>query len=503
MAQGILAPVSEMDLVEQSLANQQLLDSFKVFPDIEGRRSIGGLGYLLPVDMAEDGGDFELAVPQFIKNAVNFASQKGAGALGKAPMMPLADQAMGMMDFTGSGLLVNAPTRMAASEAGEAMLGSAGGNPFFNVSDEDYQAILRGAENTRRTLMSPNTVANPDGTYTRSAPTGLLAEDFGYSPFTQDRTDPLNMTVTYRDKGEIIKPEIIMPSDIEGQYVLNMPSDRSVANREILGFNDTMFETPIDAQGGIEFPLYNSEAWRSEQGIVSGMANSVLGEPAKKGKDVYGATSVMGPLSNDFSHHVMDGILEGMKSAKITKAGIKQYDAEMKKSYKDWPGIKSANLREYLLRDKQGAKRKKMANVMAKSEFKKLGFPDLVPIRVGTSKDELAYTLKDITGQSNPTSMTMAKLDPEAKTFADDGHTTYKTAIQKAEDAPKGLGYPIAIPRILQFPDFFAMKRAEGKDPMQDRRSFEISSILQEQRPEVVDNQEMYIDLFNRGLLFK
>jgi hypothetical protein len=64
------------------------------------------------------------------------------------------------------------------------------------------------------------------------------------------------------------------------------------------------------------------------------------------------------------------------------------------------------------------------------------------------------------------------------------------------------MAYEYGIPRILEFPDFFARKRAEGKDPMQDRRAFEITPVLQKQRPEVVDNKEIYLDMVKRGLLY-
>lgn len=495
---AVIAPVSEQDYIDAMIAQQ---NRYVPFPDIEGRRPIEGLGLLLPMDVSESDGGFEPAVPQIFKDMANFMYSGGESAMGDAPMMAPEDAAMGLLDFTGAGVVAGTPARIAAKEAGDVMLGSAGGsNPFYNVSDTDYQAILKGAENTRRTQLKPNEVVNPDGSITRTAPSGLLFEDFGYGPNTKEAFNPLDVSVTYRNTAKEVAPKIIKPSDIEGSYVLNMPSDRSVANRQLLGINDEAFDLPVDAQGGYQFPFYDNDAWASEKNVINSMRKSILGVP--DGVDVYGASSIMGPKATDFSHHVTDSVFESLKNAKIKKSDIKKFDDEMKSLYPDWVGVKSPKIQEYLFKDKQGKKRKAMANVMSKAAYRDVGFPNLVPIRVGTAADELAYVSKDITGQSNPTGMSMVKFNPEGVISRSDDHKTYKGQIQKSKDAPSGLAYEMAIPRILQFPDFFSGKRALGKDPMQDRRSFEVSSILQEQRPEVSDNIETFMDLYNRGLLF-
>jgi len=404
--------------------------------------------------------------------------------------------------ITGGGLLTGAPERLAAAEAGQSMLGMGGGNPFYKVSGADYEAILRGAENTRRTQLAPTEVTNPDGTITRTAPsTGLLVdENYAYGPFTKDRTNPLDVAVTYEQTGPKPTAKIIKPSDLEGEYVLNMPSDRTVANRRIVDINGVPVD--IDAMGGYQFPLLQSDVWASEPSVITGMKNAILGDPAKEGKDVYGVSSIMGPKSNDYSHHISDGILSALNSFKILKKDIGAFDKEMKKLYEDWPGIKSEKIRDYLMKAGNGSRRKAMANVMSKAYYKNKGFPDIVPIRVGTSADELAYLAHDKTGQANVTGMSIGKLDPEAKVSVSDAHITYKGRFPKASDAPEGMAYEYGIPRILEFPDFFAQKRAAGKDPMQDRRAFEITPVLQKQRPEVVDNKEIYLDMIKRGLLY-
>ena len=488
MAQGLLSPDDMM--MQYAPSDVGLLS----LPVDEGSR-----GMILP--LATRGGEITAAMPQFLVDmgrAISAPYRAYTGELGD----PMEEAFNVASNITGGGLLAGLPERVAAAEAGQTMLGMGGGNPFYKVSDADYQAILRGAENTRRTQLSPTEVVNADGTITRTAPaTGLLAdENYAYGPFTKDRTNPLDVAVTYKQTGPTPTAKIIKPSDLEGEYVLNMPSDRTVANRRIVDINGVPVD--IDAMGGYQFPLIQSDVWASEPGVVTGMKNAVLGDPAKEGRDVFGVSSIMGPKSNDYSHHISDGILSALNSSKILKKDIAAFDKEMKKLYEDWPGIKSEKIRDYLMKPGNGSRRKAMANVMSKAYYKDKGFPDIVPIRVGTSADELAYLTHDITGQANVTGMSIAKLDPEAKVSTSDAHITYKGRFPKASDAPEGMAYEYAIPRILEFPDFFAAKRAEGKNPMQDRRAFEITPILQKQRPEVVDNKEIYLDMIKRGLLY-
>jgi hypothetical protein len=52
-------------------------------------------------------------------------------------------------------------------------------------------------------------------------------------------------------------------------------------------------------------------------------------------------------------------------------------------------------------------------------------------------------------------------------------------------------------------PDFFATRRAAGAAPSSDRRSAEISNVLQEITQPVADDVSAYQEFFRRGLLGK
>jgi len=138
------------EAVAQAQKDARALEAAKMFQASQDRRSLEGLGYLLPVDFPmKESGAVELsgarpAVPQVIKDIANFVTQTGAGAMGKAPPMAPEDMAMGMLDFTGAGILASTPARMAAKQAGDTILGTAGGTVGSSItSDVILQQLKR------------------------------------------------------------------------------------------------------------------------------------------------------------------------------------------------------------------------------------------------------------------------------------------------------------------------------------------------------------------------
>jgi hypothetical protein len=57
------------------------------------------------------------------------------------------------------------------------------------------------------------------------------------------------------------------------------------------------------------------------------------------------------------------------------------------------------------------------------------------------------------------------------------------------------------VPRSLIFPEFFANRRAAEKAMSSDRRSAEISNVLQEITPEIADDVDRFTEMYRRGLL--
>ena len=138
------------EAVAQAQKDARALEAAKMFQASQDRRSLEGLGYLLPVDFpTKESGAIELsgarpAVPQVIKDITNFVTQTGAGAMGKAPPMAPEDMAMGMLDFTGAGILASTPARMAAKQTGDTILGTAGGTVGSSItSDVILQQLKR------------------------------------------------------------------------------------------------------------------------------------------------------------------------------------------------------------------------------------------------------------------------------------------------------------------------------------------------------------------------
>ena len=76
-------------------------------------------------------------------------------------------------------------------------------------------------------------------------------------------------------------------------------------------------------------------------------------------------------------------------------------------------------------------------------------------------------------------------------------HKTYRQGIS-GEDLG---GLEMPVPRSLIFPEFFANRRAADKAMSSDRRSAEISNVMQTITPEIADDVSVFQDMYRRGLL--
>jgi hypothetical protein len=157
-----------------------------------------------------------------------------------------------------------------------------------------------------------------------------------------------------------------------------------------------------------------------------------------------------------------------MPGAKIKAADIKAFDAEMRAQIPDWPGIRSEKLRAMILdRSKKGGNlRKAMVETMALAGHQQAGFPDIGSTRFAISERELIGQPTGVSGLS----ITRPKLD-----LSPSSHGTYDTQI--GGEYLGGLDTP--IPRDVMFPDFYAARRAAGKDAGFDDRAFSTGHVSQ------------------------
>jgi len=421
MAQGLLAPMSEQDYIDQLIAGQQALADATVFPDIEGRRPIAGLGMLLPVDMADEGGDFEPAVPQVVKDFVNYMSRTGAGVRGDAPAMAPEEQLMGMMDFTGGGLLASAPARMAAQEAGDAMLGSAGG-----LTPARKQRILREVDDTLS--------FNPDAV--------------GYYTKLKNRDSMVDLPVYREDLGILEPKKEIELQDLLGQYLLPAYGDRSATGQNVLGYGNIMFDEPSRQFGGMDFARnVGNSIWSTDRHKERYYRKARQAE--EEGTKANLAYTTMAGDSGDFNTMTADIWVNSLDRSKVSKKDAKEFDEKVRKvpAFKDWVGVHAEpeEMKKYLFGLSGQAKTRLAKDFLAKGFAEKIGLPKFDEVRRAQTADELLMVPTYRSGSM------IGRVTPDVETVGVPAHPTYSPSGEVAGDYVGGLLTP--IPDIIAFRD--------------------------------------------------
>jgi hypothetical protein len=325
-------------------------------------------------------------------------------------------------------------------------------------------------------------------------------DDPGYLNLAKVRVPLDEMSASYKPTENLAKTATTDPQQMVGGTMVALPGDRTAAGKMLTAVNEQQLENPVLLQGGRDFARTKAAqdakaGWASEKAVLSSVRKGVLDA---EGNPVYGVYSAMGGRSADFSHHVADTIIELLPSSKIAKKNIKKFDAEMRKTDKDWPGIGSERLKTYLYQPGKGNVRKLMADTMEKGAYRDAGFPDLPSIRSSVAADDLRYGVNDPTGGANPTGSTILRLNPEGVVTEGSPkiHKTYPSII-KADEVG---GFDVPVPRRLVFPSFYANRRAQGIPELGDRRSFEISSVKEPVTQELADNLSLFRENFIKGL---
>ena len=474
MAQGLLAPMSEQDYIDQLIAGQQALADATVFPDIEGRRPIAGLGMLLPVDMADEGGDFEPAVPQVVKDFVNYMSRTGAGVRGDAPAMAPEEQLMGMMDFTGGGLLASAPARMAAQEAGDAMLGSAGGY-YGGILDEIDPRFIKRLED-----ISQGNYANQPFYKSNLSDLGNLKASKPFDEMTSSSVQEI-----------ALKPQTVMrPEDFENTNIIFTVGDRTSTGRRLTEVDGIpLADGGLLTDGGAYFTRGLSQqmddsVWASGDEVISALAGRI-DEFADSGDPTKLMYVSMSPKSDEYSKMMTRAVLQLLPNTKVPRKTVSKFNEDMRKFYPDFVGLKSGKITEQLMSN--GEMRKKFLEV---TESVKGGLPDVQSVRKSLTEKELlglptgsaGLAVSDVTGASR----VLKRADQKAP------HDTYSDAVQGVGGGIIGSG---RIPMEIYAPSFLSMRREMGADPSKDWRSFSMPLAFKTQRgtPEYVDRLGQYL----------
>jgi hypothetical protein len=350
---------------------------------------------------------------------------------------------------------------------------------------------------------------------------GLLV-DPGFQNLSRDMPD-LSGTVM-RDLDTLARSPDLDIQSLIGRTAKLMPGDMTMAGKEITHVQGIKLKNPVRMSGGKDF---SAEDLSRELGIVWASNPSVISGYAKQAREnpgLLGFYTAMGGRGGDFSHHVADVLVDMTDQAKkwIPESKIAEFNEEVKNlkvtredpdtgekitttPFTDFPGITSSKLQKYMYSEGKGAARKAIADTMEKRSYRDSGFPDVAAVRMIVSDPQMSSRVNDPSGQLAPTGGRIVEFDADPMLpMAGQGNTPmfHKTYSQGISGTDLG-GLSIPVPRILLAPDFFAARRAEGKAPSSDRRSAEISNVLQEITQPVADDVSVFQDYFNRGLLGK
>lgn len=316
------------------------------------------------------------------------------------------------------------------------------------------------------------------------------------------------------------KPTVDIQSLI-GRTAKLMPGDMTMAGKKITHVMGVKLKKPVRMQGGMDFP---AEELSRQLGIVWASSPSVIAGYAKQAREnpgLIGIYSAMGGRSNDFSHHVADVLVDMTKQSrhipeekiadfnnKIRNTVVTKTDpvTEVKTSSKpfvDFPGITSPKIEKYLYAEGKGAARKAIADVMEKDGFRKVGFPDVSAVRAIVSEPSMSNRVNDPSGMLSPTGGRIVEFDSDpVLPMSGKGNTpSFNKSYGQGIGGTDLGGLDIPVPRILLTPEFFQVRRAEGKEPSSDRRSAEISNVLTRITPPIADDVSNYMEYYNRGLL--
>jgi hypothetical protein len=293
------------------------------------------------------------------------------------------------------------------------------------------------------------------------------------------------MTATY--KGTPKPSKIITPADLQGGHIFPAIGDRSIAGRQLTGVGGERLGTPTKLQGG---PGYMSEQagrgsgsiWAAGGGIPTRLENLARKIEQETGEPAYMAYSAMSHRSVDAAHHMSDTLSEMLKTAKITKKDAAAFDKEMRTSttksagpVKDWPGVQSKNLRQYL-RDAGMGVRNKFAQTMDKQSYQEAGFPSVAEARFAVTDPRLLHEPIGASGLEigRPT---LSRLPSE--------HETYSTGMSGEHMG----GFGASVPREHMFMDRFA-DIAASRSP---ERKFAMSLPVQEANQQWVDTLSTFL----------
>ena len=335
-------------------------------------------------------------------------------------------------------------------------------------------------------------------------PTKTELDPLGYGAVKFDRAVPdIDVRVTGTNQPNLPRKAVTI-EDLQGKVLMPVYWDKS-SNRGLLtGIDETDLARPVLLEGGPDFmvgPAAQAERamLASGQGIVSTLSNRAKKLAEETGKDIVGTTITMAPDAVDFTTFMSRALAEQLPAASITKKAMKSFDVEMKKVDKNWPGVGSENIGDYLSSASSDV-RKKFVRTMDKKPFYEAGFPSVGKTRVAVTEPDLLDVPAGRAG------FALGQIDLDAPLLLNPKvpHETYP--VQMVGDYLGGFENP--IPQSLLWRD--AIKGMEGRTYFDKKLGREVpwsdatrAYTLKTQLPGQLVDQELVDALMQYSLLGK
>ena len=350
-------------------------------------------------------------------------------------------------------------------------------------------------------------IANLWGIGSASVPTGaagalgtklLPKSDLVWSGLSKTKHIPEEMmSAKITPTNDLLPVKNVLPADLQNSVVMALPGDPTAAGGILTGVNSNWLSRAVPLEGGFNYmrspaQQIDKSMWASTPGATSTMAGRVR-DLAESGKDVYGAYSLMGPHSGDFSTMMSDALLGQLHVSDISKKGVAAFDADMRSMYKDWPGLNDPGLRSAL--NANGPMRKDFVKTAALAEHQEAGLPEIASARRAITEPELLHQPTGLSGHA------IGKFDPTGRIVERPSveHGTYAAPIAGTYEGR----FEVPVPRDLLWRDWFAERGKIGQsvnvnDP-KNQYAFGKQLVAQNMDQQAVDTLSKYIEARKAG----
>jgi hypothetical protein len=294
----------------------------------------------------------------------------------------------------------------------------------------------------------------------------------------------------------------IDPTYLDKKYVVPVSSDWSGGGETITQAAGVPLARPVKKQAGTKYGLLEQNieedvGWASMPNAASSKTNN-LNEYADLG-DTVGVSSLLGPDSSNFSHHIAQGLIGQLPVLRPSKDATKLLDITIQNKivpkklkdgtviktqpFKNFPGVGSENIYDIMA---QGTKdysagdiRKAIAEEMSRAEFRDLGFPKW---------DTFTNLVNEPGAYTGASGGVMFKAKPKGTILT----PTYQHGSYTAGIPTEGVlgGFKNAAGEIVTVPDYKIFRKTFDRLRKQGKTDANIrTSILKAHHGEQVDQQ--------------